>query len=235
MDDTARMRNPPVSTQPVAVINAVKISPADIPSSIKIKGKIQEAWQWTDSLGDNILVTAYVAPYNEKNKKDYGDDARTAELHAVHYAQKHGKYVPVSLLDDAEKGCPFDITCDFIPGSTTITDLDKDGIAETKLQYSMACRSDVSPAVMKLVMYENGIKHTLQGNRWLAYSPDFKFTVTEKNANLESSTKLKDETDEMLRTFGRYKNEKEFANASPEFIVYARKEWIKHVMEKIGE
>jgi hypothetical protein len=44
-----------------------------------------------------------------------------------------------------------------------------------------------------------------------------------------------DNEDDFVRTFGRYENEKEFSGAPPQFIEYARNEWIKFVKEKIGE
>ena len=227
MDDTARMKDPNY----VVIISPVKLPVTDIPASISIKGKVQEAWKWTDSLGENILITSYVAPYGDKD----GEDGQTAELYAFHYAKKTTEYTQVWMMKEEEKACPFDITCGFIPGSATVTDLDKDGIAETKLQYSVACRSDVSPATMKLIMYENGVKYLLQGNMWLPYSPEFKFEVTDTNVNLEKLPKGKDETEEMIRTFGRYENEKQFAAAPPEFLTYARSEWLKYVKEKMGE
>ena len=138
-------------------------------------------------------------------------------------------------LDDAEKSCPFDITCGFIPGSATVTDLDKDGMADVKVQYSLACRSDVSPATMKLNIHEGNEEYLLKGFMWLPYSPDFLYTVTEKDVNLESSPKLKEESDEMLRTFGRYESEKGFDKAPPEFLTFARSEWLKYSKEKMGE
>jgi len=138
-------------------------------------------------------------------------------------------------MNEVVKTCPFDITCNFVPGAITVTDLDKDGIAETKVQYIIACRSDVSPAIMKLALYENGTKYTLTGNTWVPYSPEFKFDVTEANVNMEKQPKLKDETEEMLRGFGRYESEKDFASAPASFLPYARTEWIKYVKEKMGE
>jgi hypothetical protein len=233
MDDTARMDTPPTNTIPVAAISPIKITAADIPATIKVKGKVQEAWKWTDNLGENILITSAVAPHDEKDAD--GNEAQSAEIHAFHYAKKDGDYTQVWVMSDAEKSCPVDITCDFIPGSITITDLDKNGIAETKVQYSLACRGDVSPATMKLIMYENGVKYALRGNMWLPYSPEFKYTVTEKDVNLEGSPKLKEESDEMLRSFGRYETEKEFGTAPPEFLSYARSEWLKYNKEKMGE
>ena len=176
-----------------------------------------------------------MAPYADKGKNEYEDEGQTAELHAFQYVKKEGDYKSIWVLNDSVKSCPFDITCDFIKGSTTITDLDKDGFAETKVQYSIACRSDVSPATMKLVMVENGVSYTLRGSMWLRYSPDVKFTVTEKDVNLEASPKLKDEMEELLRTFGRYENEKAFAGAPSQFLPFARSEWLKYVKEKIGQ
>jgi len=231
MDDTARMDNPPTNAAPVSIV-PVKITAADIPASINVKGTVQEVWKWNDNLGENLLITAAVVPHDEKSKD--GEEGQSAEIHAFHYAKKDGDYTQVWMMNDAEKLCPVDITCDFIPGSATVTDLDKDGIAEIKVQYSIACRGDVSPATMKLIMYENGIKHALRGNMWIAYSPGLTFRVTEKDVNLETASAIKDE-DELLRTFGRYENEKEFASAPPEFLTYARSEWLKYAKEKMGE
>ncbi len=233
MDDTARMDKQGGNATVDGSIAPLKIAVADIPASIKIKGKVQEVWKWNDNLGENILITSSEAPHDDKGEN--GEEAQSAELHAFHYAKKDGDYVQVWFINDAVKSCPVDITCDFIPGSATITDLDKDGIAEIKVQYTMACRGDVSPATMKLIIYENGVKYALQGNRWLSYSPDFTYSVTEKDVNLESSPKLKDESGEMLRTFGRYDSEKEFVTAPPEFLPFARKEWLKYSKEKMGE
>ena len=214
-------------------ITPVKIAIADIPPSITIKGKALEAWKWSDKLGENILITSADAPHDEKDKD--GEIAQSAEIHAYHYAKKDGDYEQVWFINDNVTSCPVDITCEFIPGSATVTDLDKNGIAEIKVQYTLACRGDVSPATMKLVLYENGVKYALMGSRWLSYSPDVKYTVTEKDVNLESSPKLKDEMEEMLRTFGRYESEKEFITAPPEFLPFARSEWLKYSKESIGD
>jgi hypothetical protein len=233
MDDTTRIANPPVNTTPAVSITPVKVSAAEIPLSIKVKGNVKEVWKWSDNLGENILITSFVAPHYDKNED--GEEGQSAEIHAFHYAKKDGDYVQVWMMNDGEKSCPVDVTCDFISGSTSVTDLDKDGIAEAKVQYSIACRGDVSPATMKLIMYENGVKYALRGSMWLPYSPELKYTVTEKDVNMESSPKLKDENDEMLRPFGRYENEREFAAAPPEFLPYARSEWLKYNKEKMGD
>ena len=207
----------------------------DLPSSITIQGIATEAWKWNDSLGENILVLSHVPPYDDKRANSYGELGQTASLHAAHYNKKLDNYIIAGQLNDEERACPFDITCSFIPGSTTITDLNKNDYAEIKVQYSMACRSDVSPAIMKLVITENGKHFGLMGSMWIAYSPEIKFDVDESNVNLSLTTKLKDESAEMLRTLGRYQSEREFEKAPPEFLPFARTEWLKYVKEKIGE
>ncbi|MBM3415722.1 MAG: hypothetical protein FJY20_04575 [Bacteroidetes bacterium] len=88
-DDTARMDNPPPLAQ---AIEPVKATVADLPATIKIKGAIREIWKWTDDLGDNLLITSVVAPFDDKEKNEYGEEGQTAELYAFHYAKKDGDY-----------------------------------------------------------------------------------------------------------------------------------------------
>lgn len=51
----------------------------------------------------------------------------------------------------------------FLDGATEVTDLDADGFGELTFAYSLACRSDMSPARLKLLMLENGEKFILRG------------------------------------------------------------------------
>lgn len=213
-------------------VEATRIDAAQVPSSLKFRGKPYEIWQWKDDLGDNLLITTLVAAYNDKQKNEYDEEGQTAELHAFHYVKKDTGYKLLWKISDAEKACPFDITCGFIKNGITVTDLDKDGIAETTVQYKLACRSDVSPADMKVVMHEDTAKYALRGLMWIQVEAENKFTVTDDNANLESLPKRKDEYEQLMQSFGRYQNEKEFAAAPPEFLKYAKDQWMKHVIEK---
>lgn len=212
-----------------------KIPASAVPDNISVKGMIQEAWKWTDKLGENILVTSVAGPYDDTEKNEYDEEGQTTELHAALFVKKENGYQATWVMNDKEKACPFDITCAFIPNSTTITDLDRNGFAEIKVQYLLACRSDVSPAVMKLVMRENENTYSLEGWTWLPVEEGARFDITADNVNLENLPAIKNEMNEWLRTFGRYKTEKSFASAAPEFLNYARSEWLKHVKENIGE
>jgi hypothetical protein len=212
-------------------ISPVALTAEQIPASIKVNGKLQEAWQWTDKSGENILVISYVEPYDDKEKNESGEEGQSAELHASQYVKKEGNYELLWKIDDGEKSCPFDITCKFIKDATTVTDLDKDAVAETTIQYRLACRSDVSPSAMKLVMYEGSVKYFLTGLSWIRSSPEDSLTVTEKDANLETLPGYKKTEEEFMKTFGRYESEKGFAGAPPEFLAYARQQWMKFVKE----
>jgi hypothetical protein len=214
------------------VFSPHKISRAQIPVSIKFRGTMQEAWSWKDKLGDNILITSSIAATREKDPDpSTGDEAYSAELHAFHFVKKDTGFRLLWRISDSEKRCSFDLTAAFLNGATQITDLDQDGIAETCVQYKLACRSDVSPAFMKLIMHEDTTKYALRGHMWVQASADEKFTVTESEANLESLKGYKGTEEEYAATFGRYLTEKEFATAPSAFIVFARRQWMKYVKE----
>ena len=232
-NDTAVLRGETNTTATIS-IQPVKLTTATLPPGIRFKGKLYEAWQWTDKLGENLLVTSVVEPYNDKEKDEDGESGQSAELHAFHFIKKDTSYKLLWKIIDAVKICPFDITCGFIKDATTVTDLNNNGIAETTVQYSLACRSDVSPAYMKLIMHEDTVKYSLRGAMWLKSSPEDSFTVTESTVNLEKLPKKKDEYEQAVQGFGRYENEKEFAAAPPAFLTYARSQWMKHVKEKMG-
>ncbi|MBM3415723.1 MAG: hypothetical protein FJY20_04580 [Bacteroidetes bacterium] len=134
------------------------------------------------------------------------------------------------MLGDKEKTCPFDITCEFIKDAVSITDLDANRLAETTILYRLACRSDVSPSAMKLIMHEGEKKYVLRGLTWYGMG-DAKFEVTENNANLEKLPGYKETEDEFMKTFGRYESEKDFEGAPAEFISYARSRWVRFVKE----
>ncbi len=229
--DTILTENPTGNTTNPVSIEPVKITATQIPASVKYKGKLNEAWQWTDKLGENILVTSFVEPYDDKEKNEYGEEGQTAEIHAAHYIKKGDSYLLQWKKDENVKSCPFDITCYFIKDATTVTDLDKNGIAETTIQYRHCCRSDVSPAEMKLIMHEDLAMYSLQGLSWVKTSEEDKFTVKETNANLETLPGYRKTEDEFMKTFGRYESEKGFEGAPPEFLSYARKQWMKFVIE----
>jgi hypothetical protein len=212
-------------------VTATRIIESQLPSVIRFKGKLQEAWQWTDKSGENILITSIVEPFDDKQKDEYGEEGQTAELHAFHFIKKESDWKLLWKISDGEKACPFDITAGFIKNATTITDLDGNGIAETTVQYKLACRSDVSPARMKLIMHEDSLKYSLRGYMWIQAAENEKFTLKEDELNLEKQPKTDDEFEGYRLSMGRYETEKEFSKATPAFLIHAKKQWFRYAVE----
>ncbi len=210
-----------------------KISRQELPAEITVYGTLNEAWKWTDSLGENIFVLSHEVK-KDVQPKEFDEEAESGFVYTTHYLLKEGKYRAIRTSTDDQRSCSFDLLCDFIPG-TTITDLDNNGYAEIKFQYTKACRSDVSPSALTLVLRENGKNYMLNGIRWIAFAEGMTFNITEDNANLEGTTQLKDELAEMQRTMGKYESEYQFSNAPPAFLIFARKEWVKYAKENMGD
>src|SRR5687768_657594 len=152
----------------------VDITNEQLPASIRVDGILVEALRWGDTTGINILVTSERDYYDEKNSET------SKELYAAQYVKKDTGYDLIWKSEEVERSCSFDITAEFIYKGTTVTDWDKDGIAEVTMLVRLACRSDVSPAVMKLIMHEGQDVYVLKGLSWIRSSPEDSFTVTEQ-------------------------------------------------------
>ena len=79
----------------------INISIDEIPLEIKYEGKIKNAVQWTDKLGDNIVITTETGIYQSskfKHEMDGGD----AEIFAYHFIMmvlsKHGKFMTLLVI-----------------------------------------------------------------------------------------------------------------------------------------
>ncbi len=158
--------------QPIAVASVERIPPG---MQSLLKGKLKQGFRWSDLNGDNWLMlteTGEFAPPARRRKSEGTDDLRQAELYAYRFVSVGGAFSQAWRVTDFVRDCPVDITAEFIPAATEVTDLDGDGFAEAWVMYRIACRGDVSPATVKIIMYENNQKHALRGNARVAL-PDF--------------------------------------------------------------
>jgi hypothetical protein len=196
-----------------------------LPAEIKLPtGKLLEAKQWVDANGQNLLLVLRT-PERTMPSKDM-DEVRQAELHIRQYVRHNSIYLELWRLQDAVRECPVDLTLDPLPGATSITDLDNDGQTETTVLYRLACRGDVSPAQLKLIMREGKAKYALRGQmiQLLNYSSkETQRKMLTKPICCADNTKPTDANYEQLE--GLYQNEKDFATAPPAFLTYARQQW----------
>ena len=179
---------------------------SNLPSGIKYEGNVITGKRWNDKNGENILILTKTNLKEKKVRKSgFEETDLECELYGYHYVSSGGSYSLLWKIQDFVKECWFDLTLDFIPGSLSITDINENGVAESTFLYKMACRSDVSPSELKLMMHENDTKYALRGNMLI---------------------KMEGYTDG-----GNYSIDKSFDSAPAGFLDYAKSQWKEYRLE----
>lgn len=199
------------------------------PAALKYRGKPVGVWAWKDSLGENILLLSQLTNYTTVSRET-GEEAGNADLFGYHYIRRDTGWRLVWKIADGVKDCPVDVAAAFFTAATTVTDIDKDGVCETTVLYKVACRGDVSPSAMKLIMHEGETKYALRGRMWVAVGEDSKFDLEADDLDLSRLAYYTGSDDEYLVTYGRYENENAF-KGSPAFLSHAQKTWLQFVKE----
>ena len=180
-----------------------KIPASGVPKGIGAEGKIVDAARWEDSNGDNFIVfSKWSAP--GKHGAGFSDDADTvsAHLEAVHAVASAGATRNLRTLKDKEQNCDADLRASFLDAALSLTDLDHDGIGEITFGYVLNCATDMSSAVLKLVMLEDGARYILRGQ-----------------------TRVHVGGGEMMG--GNHQVDAAFGNAPPSFLEHAKAQWLK--------
>lgn len=181
---------------------------------ITIKGHFVDAFMWTDSLGENLLVTTETGYYVDP---DLGEEAlgTDAELYAYHYIFATDAAIRTWQVYDYIHECPVDMLAEFVDSTSHITDLDSNGIAEIWLMYRTVCHGDVSPLTMKIIMYESDQKYAMRGDTKI-------FAGTDDNG---------------VKHYigGDYKADAAFMNGPPAFLQHAIAMWEAHVVVEYDE
>lgn len=128
-------------------------------------GRIIKALSFKDTVGEHTIVLRETGIYGSKGD----EDLRSAEL----TAQSFLGGVQEWRIYDAVKDCPVDVNCKFWADRCWVTDLDKNGHAEVWVMYILGCAGDVSPRILKLIMYENKTKYAMRGESRVTLSPNY--------------------------------------------------------------
>lgn len=134
-----------------------------IKSNFKFKGKLQEFVKWKDGEGTHISFST-LTDVQERENTEFDEYTKNRELYVYHYVQSNGAFQNAWNISDYVRDCPVDLTLSFVKKSLHVTDLNKNGIAEVWSMHRSACRGDVSPSTLKLIMYEGANKHKMEGN-----------------------------------------------------------------------
>ncbi|MFD1257963.1 M949_RS01915 family surface polysaccharide biosynthesis protein [Mucilaginibacter terrae] len=187
--------NGQIKTQPMASTN--------LPKNIRYQGKPVQLIKYQDNTGSYLAITTQTGTQPQKGD----DEFKQAHLYGYVYQLKDGGS-PVLLwqLHDMVTDCNLDMVANFIPGSLTIIDLDKNGKAEVWVAYRLSCRGDVSPSELKIIMHEGTTKYAKRG-----------------------IGKIK--VGNAIQHDGGVITSDEFKKAPVSFKVYAGKLWDKYVLE----
>lgn len=139
-------------------VTSAKIDTTTLSKDIRHKGIIDTAIKYTDSEGQHILITSEDADGDSDNRLN------GIYLYAYSYKLTGDKWRLQWQLHDFVNQCEEDVAGEFVPGTLTITDLDHNGRAEVWLMYRLACRGDVSPSDMKVIMHQGSNKYAMRGN-----------------------------------------------------------------------
>ena len=186
-------------------IKLTKLDNTNFPKNIKYVGHIVNAVKWTDSLGLNYFVTTETGKISSKTKDE--EDLFDAFLYAYHYVINKDSCKLMWRIYDYNKGCGLDLDFYFIDKALSVTDLDKNGIAEIWVMYKNACHGDVSPVPIKIIMYEGNKKYALRGE-----------------------SKVKISATEFMG--GNFTLDDNFKNGNIVFRQYAEKLWTQNKVEK---
>jgi hypothetical protein len=144
----------------VAVTKVTKL-----PDSIKVKGKVVDAVQWTDSLGVNLIVTAQTGDFKSKIEGLLSQD-----LYADHYVLRNDSAIHLWHVYDYYHDCAVDINAKFLKKTFNVTDLNNNGKAEVWLTYIVGCTgTDVLD--MKVIMHEGKTMYAMRGHNKSRLNP----------------------------------------------------------------
>ncbi|MEM8582703.1 MAG: hypothetical protein AAGF87_00470 [Bacteroidota bacterium] len=210
----------------IFVFDPAEVSEIRVPQGIEVKGDLLFAKAWKDKNGENVLIVSKLGPLDEAEEDVIDEGDQYAELYGEQYIKTEDGYELLWDIYDFERNCPFDLSLDIFPNSTTITDLDEDGVTETTLAYKLGCRSDVSPIEMKVLLLENDVKHGLRGTMSLTdLEEGFEYDYSQID-----TTGMSD-MDKVYAKIGTYSNEDDFAGQPEVFLEHARELWIRLVNE----
>jgi hypothetical protein len=122
-------------------------------------------------------------------------------LYAYHYLVSGDSIKQTWKVYDYVEDCDVDMDLYFVDKTFAVTDLNKDGKAEVWIMYKNSCRGDVSPAPMKIIMYQDNKKFAVRG------------------------------TTKVPGNGGEFTFDDAFKKAPAEFRQYAEKLWKQHKVE----
>ena len=131
----------------------------------EVKGIIIKKIPFEDKFGKNTLILTETKRYKstaEELKLDNKTDCeycRSKEIYAYLYRGKN----KIWQVRDFVHNCEDNMEVEFIEKAISITDIDKNGVKEVWLPYTLFCKKDLTPSTMKIIIYEDKTKYAIRG------------------------------------------------------------------------
>jgi hypothetical protein len=129
-----------------------------------IKGTVVEGLSWRDAVSEHRVLFTSIPVLLNKNGQ------QSSAIYAYCFVQSGGAWQKEWEVKDRIDACEVDATCEFLPGSFTVTDNDNNNIGEVCFLYKLSCKGDVSPDEKKLIMYEGANKYAIRGSTIIEYN-----------------------------------------------------------------
>lgn len=193
-----------------------RVDASSLPEEISELSNIQLSVRWTDSTGDNVLISTGKTrrPSDDVvfRRSEMGLPARRVSDYfkdnipfVYHYILKNDSAFLVWRTSGTGLSCTTDSKGNNVKSSFIVTDLDNDHLAEVWIIFKAVCIEDEAPNAMKIVMYEQERRYVQTGTRIL------------KDGETTSG--------------GQYWSDDAFQNAPSVFKEYADKLWRKKAID----
>ena len=86
------------------------------------------------------------------------------DLRATYYSESAKGWAEDWTIRDSVDCPELDSAAEFLPKGVTVTDLDRNGMAEVTVSYSMFCGGGVDPSELKVILRQGETKLALRGD-----------------------------------------------------------------------
>ena len=148
-----------------------RIYSQDIPGDAGYIGDLSEAYRYMDKTGENIVILTETEVTTTEDED--GNIVSYKAIYAYRFLKKNNKWEEAWRVLHYEDECINYPVAEFVKEAFAITDLDKNGVAETWLVFISSCHGDISPDKLFIRMDDGEAVYKMTGERRLKFSDDY--------------------------------------------------------------
>lgn len=156
--------------------NLRRVDVSSLPKDISEIRDISLCVRWTDSTGDNVVITTekiyrpsdYVVfgrTQRGLSGRSISDYSKESIPFVYHFMIRNDTAILLWRTGGSGMSCEVDTRGNKVKTSLIVTDLNHDKIAETWIVFKAVCVDDETPSAMKIIMYEQDKRHVQTGTR----------------------------------------------------------------------